>query len=90
MLDHQSGLFQVVKDIDVAQLRASTAVLAKLGSWMKLVGRNMNRLRFTRLAGLFQKLGHCGEWAVNFWVDRDVSRTRVEYKHATGGRERHS
>jgi nicotinamidase-related amidase len=36
LLDHQSGLFQVVKDIEVAQLRANTAMLAKLGSLMKL------------------------------------------------------
>jgi nicotinamidase-related amidase len=36
LLDHQSGLFQVVKDIEVAQLRANTAMLAKLASLMKL------------------------------------------------------
>jgi nicotinamidase-related amidase len=36
LLDHQSGLFQVVKDIDVAQLRANAAMLAKLASLMKL------------------------------------------------------
>ena len=32
LLDHQSGLFQVVKDIPVAELRANTAMLAKLAS----------------------------------------------------------
>jgi nicotinamidase-related amidase len=36
LLDHQAGLFQVVKDIDVAQLRANTAMLAKLATLMKL------------------------------------------------------
>jgi nicotinamidase-related amidase len=36
LLDHQSGLFQVVKDIEVAQLRANTAMLAKLASLMKV------------------------------------------------------
>ena len=36
LLDHQAGLFQVVKDIDVFQLRANTAMLAKLASLMKL------------------------------------------------------
>ena len=36
LLDHQSGLFQVVKDIDVAQLRANTTMLAKLATLMKL------------------------------------------------------
>jgi nicotinamidase-related amidase len=30
LLDHQSGLFQVVKDIPVAELRANTCMLAKL------------------------------------------------------------
>ena len=36
MLDHQAGLFQVVKDIEVAQLRANTTMLAKLATLMKL------------------------------------------------------
>ena len=36
LLDHQAGLFQVVKDIEVAQLRANTAMLAKLASLMKI------------------------------------------------------
>jgi hypothetical protein len=58
LLDHQSGLFQVVKDIEVAQLRANTAMLAKLGSLRELIDRNTNSLRFTGLADLFQKLGH--------------------------------
>ena len=30
LLDHQSGLFQAVKDISVAQFRANTIMLAKL------------------------------------------------------------
>lgn len=36
LLDHQSGLFQVVKDISVAELRANTAMLAKLAALMKI------------------------------------------------------
>lgn len=36
LLDHQAGLFQAVKDIEVAQLRANTTMLAKLASLMKL------------------------------------------------------
>jgi nicotinamidase-related amidase len=36
LLDHQSGLFQVVKDISVAELRANTAMLAKLASLLKI------------------------------------------------------
>ena len=36
LLDHQAGLFQVVKDIGVAELRANTTMLAKLATLMKL------------------------------------------------------
>jgi len=36
LLDHQAGLFQVVKDISVAELRANTAMLAKLATLLKL------------------------------------------------------
>ena len=36
LLDHQSGLFQTVKDISVAELRANTIALAKLGALLKI------------------------------------------------------
>jgi nicotinamidase-related amidase len=36
LLDHQSGLFQVVKDIPVADLRANTVMLAKLAHMFKI------------------------------------------------------
>jgi nicotinamidase-related amidase len=36
LLDHQSGLFQTVKDISIAELRANTAALAKLASLLKI------------------------------------------------------
>jgi nicotinamidase-related amidase len=36
LLDHQSGLFQTVKDISVAELRANTTALAKLGALLKI------------------------------------------------------
>ena len=36
LLDHQTGLFQVVKDISVAELRANTTMLAKLATLLKL------------------------------------------------------
>jgi nicotinamidase-related amidase len=36
LLDHQSGLFQVVKDIPVAQLRANTTMLAKLAHQLNI------------------------------------------------------
>src|SRR5947207_2994141 len=36
LLDHQSGLFQNVKDISVAELRANTTALAKLAALINL------------------------------------------------------
>ncbi|HVP09666.1 MAG TPA: isochorismatase family protein [Phycisphaerae bacterium] len=36
LLDHQAGLFQTVKDISVAELRANTAMLAKLAALLKI------------------------------------------------------
>jgi nicotinamidase-related amidase len=36
LLDHQTGLFQTVKDISVAELRANTIALAKLSGLLKL------------------------------------------------------
>ncbi len=36
LLDHQAGLFQTVKDINVAELRTNTTMLAKLAALMKL------------------------------------------------------
>lgn len=36
LLDHQSGLFQTVKDIGVAELRANTVMLARLATLLKI------------------------------------------------------
>ena len=36
LLDHQSGLFQTVKDIGIAELRANTTMLAKLASILEI------------------------------------------------------
>ena len=36
LLDHQAGLFQTVKDISVAELRANTTMLAKLATLLKI------------------------------------------------------
>jgi nicotinamidase-related amidase len=36
LLDHQSGLFQTVKDIPVAELRANVVMLARLASLLKI------------------------------------------------------
>lgn len=36
LLDHQTGLFQTVKDIDVAELRRNVAMLAKLATLLKI------------------------------------------------------
>jgi nicotinamidase-related amidase len=36
LLDHQAGLFQTVKDIGIAELRANTTMLARLATLMKI------------------------------------------------------
>src|SRR5262245_45033170 len=36
LLDHQSGLFQTVKDISVSELRANVVMLAKLATLLKI------------------------------------------------------
>ena len=36
LLDHQAGLFQTVKNISVSELRANTAMLAKLATLLKI------------------------------------------------------
>jgi hypothetical protein len=36
LLDHQTGLFQVMKDIGVAELRANVRALANLATLLKL------------------------------------------------------
>jgi nicotinamidase-related amidase len=36
LLDHQAGLFQTIKDIGIAELRANTTMLAKLATLMKI------------------------------------------------------
>jgi nicotinamidase-related amidase len=36
LLDHQSGLFQTVKDISIAELRTNTSMLAKLATLLKI------------------------------------------------------
>jgi nicotinamidase-related amidase len=36
LLDHQSGLFQTVKDVSVTELRANTVMLAKLATLLKI------------------------------------------------------
>jgi nicotinamidase-related amidase len=36
LLDHQSGLFQTVKDIDVAELRRNVVMLARLATLLKI------------------------------------------------------
>jgi len=36
LLDHQAGLFQTVKDISIAELRANTTLLAKVATLLKI------------------------------------------------------
>ena len=40
LLDHQTGLFQTVKDISVAELRANTIMIAKLATLLKIPVRS--------------------------------------------------
>jgi nicotinamidase-related amidase len=41
LIDHQSGLFQTVKDIDVRQLRTNVAALAKMAKLLSLRHRQV-------------------------------------------------
>jgi hypothetical protein len=36
LLDHQTGLFQTVKDITIAELRANVSALVRIGTLLKL------------------------------------------------------
>ena len=36
LLDHQAGLFQTVKDINIAELRANTTLIAKIATLLKI------------------------------------------------------
>jgi hypothetical protein len=45
LLDHQAGLFQVVKDIGIAELRANTSMLAKLATLLKIQSSQPLRCR---------------------------------------------
>ena len=50
LLDHQTGLFQTVKDITVAELRANVMALVRIGVLLKLPGRGSLFLRRSGLA----------------------------------------
>jgi hypothetical protein len=36
LMDHQAGLFQTVKDISIAELRANTTLIAKISTLLKI------------------------------------------------------
>jgi hypothetical protein len=53
-VDHQSGLFQVVKDIGISDLRSNVAALAKLGTLLK--SRSSSSRRITTSLGFIKAL----------------------------------
>src|ERR1044072_775248 len=90
LLDHQSGLFQTVKDISVAELRSNTIMLAKLASLLKIPvittasepnGPNRPLMpEIHQFAPHAQYVGRKGE--VNAWDNEDF----VKAVQATGKR----
>jgi nicotinamidase-related amidase len=83
LLDHQSGLFQTVKDIPVAELRANTIMLAKLATLMKIpvitTASEPNGTNGPLMPEIHQNAPHAvyvarkGE--VNAWDNEDFVRT---------------
>jgi nicotinamidase-related amidase len=83
LLDHQSGLFQTVKDISVAELRSNTIMLAKLATLMKIpvitTASEPNGTNGPLMPEIHQNAPHAvyvarkGE--VNAWDNEDFVRT---------------
>src|SRR5215207_8852942 len=83
LLDHQSGLFQTVKDIGVAELRANTIMLAKLATLLKIpvitTASEPNGTNGQLMPEIHQNAPHAvyvarkGE--VNAWDNEDFVRT---------------
>jgi nicotinamidase-related amidase len=83
LLDHQSGLFQTVKDISVAELRSNTIMLAKLATLLKIpvitTASEPNGTNGPLMPEIHQHAPHAvyvarkGE--VNAWDNEDFVRT---------------
>jgi nicotinamidase-related amidase len=83
LLDHQSGLFQTVKDISVAELRSNVVMLAKLATMMKIpvitTASEPNGTNGPLMPEIHQSAPHAvyvprkGE--VNAWDNEDFVRT---------------
>jgi nicotinamidase-related amidase len=83
LLDHQSGLFQTVKDVPIAELRSNVVMLAKLASLMKIpvitTASEPNGTNGPLMPEIHQNAPHAvyvarkGE--VNAWDNEDFVRT---------------
>jgi nicotinamidase-related amidase len=83
LLDHQSGLFQTVKDVPVAELRSNVVMLAKLATLMKIpvitTASEPNGTNGPLMPEIHQHAPHAvyvarkGE--VNAWDNEDFVRT---------------
>ncbi len=83
LLDHQSGLFQTVKDVSIAELRSNVVMLAKLASLMKIpvitTASEPNGTNGPLMPDIHQSAPHAvyvarkGE--VNAWDNEDFVRT---------------
>jgi nicotinamidase-related amidase len=83
LLDHQSGLFQTVKDVPIAELRSNVVLLAKLATLMKIpvitTASEPNGTNGPLMPEIHQNAPHAvyvarkGE--VNAWDNEDFVRT---------------
>lgn len=83
LLDHQSGLFQTVKDVPIAELRSNVVMLAKLATLMKIpvitTASEPNGTNGPLMPEIHQNAPHAmyvarkGE--VNAWDNEDFVRT---------------
>lgn len=83
LLDHQSGLFQTVKDVPIAELRSNVVMLAKLAALMKIpvitTASEPNGTNGPLMPEIHQNAPHAvyvarkGE--VNAWDNEDFVRT---------------
>lgn len=90
LLDHQAGLFQTVKDISVAELRANTTLMAKVATLLKIpvitTASEPNGPNGPLMPEIHQSAPHAvyvprkGE--VNAWDNEDFVKT----VRATGGK----
>lgn len=82
LMDHQSGLFQTVKDISLAELRANTTMLAKLGALLKIpvitTASELNGPNGPLMPEIHESAAHAmfvpRKGAVNAWDNQDFAK----------------